>query len=394
MTKTADIVVIGGGIVGAACAERLSRDFGKVVLLERSGLASGTSSACQSGVGHGIFADDYDLDFDRAAIAAYRAMVGEGVDLGFVLTRALLVCRPAEQDAVKARINHLAAHGLHCEWLDDGDLRHKEPCLAGDYAGALRLNDMGQVSPMHAVTELARRAHDRGAAIRTGVAVTGIAVEHGRVVAVHTGAGTISTGHAVIAAGAWSRAVGAFAGISLPVWPLKGHVLVTEPLPGFVRHYLTEAEYEVAAHFFTATEMTPDGPRPGDSRTAAVLQPLPSGQILIGSSREFGADREVDRGRLCEIARRAIRLVPGLAARRIIRTYAGLRPWTPDGRPLVGPTRMIEGLSLATGHAGEGNTRALITARIIGDLLTGRPPPIDPAPLSPDRFDLHMAKAA
>ena len=198
----------------------------------------------------------------------------------------------------------------------------------------------------------------------------------------------------MIAAGAWSRAVGALVGLSLPVWPLKGHVLVTEPLRGLLRHYLTEAEYEVAAASFAATEMTPQGPKPGGARATAVLQPLPSGQILIGSSREFADDREVDRTRLAQIARRAAKMVPVLARRRIIRTYAGLRPWTPDGRPLIGATREVEGLMIATGHAGEGNTRALITARLIGDLMAGATPPIDPGPLSPDRFDLRSAIAA
>jgi glycine/D-amino acid oxidase-like deaminating enzyme len=172
-------------------------------------------------------------------------------------------------------------------------------------------------------------------------------------------------------------------------------VLVTEPLPGFIRHYLTEAEYEVAAASFARTEMTPDGPLPGTPRTAAVLQPLPSGQILVGSSREFaGHDREVNRQRLAQIAVRATRMVPRLARRRIIRTYAGLRPWTPDGHPLIGRTQRIAGLTIAAGHAGEGNGRSLITGRLVADIVAGRSPFLDIAPLSPDRFDLSMPKAA
>lgn len=392
MTETADVVVVGGGIVGAACAEMLSRHFPRVLLVERSGLASGTSSACQSGVGHGVFADDYDLSLDRAAIDAYRAFVADGADVSYERTRALLVCGHAEEAAVKARLPHLTALGLDCEWLGDSDLIEAEPQLAAGYAGAARLNDMGQVSPMRMVLELARRAADRGSSIRTDTKVIGFELEKGRLMGVRTGKGHIATPRAVIAAGVWSRAVSALAGLSLPVWPLKGHVLVTEPLRGLLRHYLTEAEYEVAAASFAESDMTANGPVPGAARVATVLQPLPSGQILIGSSREFADDREVDRSRLAQLARRAARMVPRLAQARIIRTYAGLRPWTPDGRPLIGPTREVEGLMFATGHAGEGNTRALITARLIADLLTGAAPPVDPTPLSPDRFNLRFSR--
>ncbi|MFO1058620.1 MAG: FAD-dependent oxidoreductase [Dongiaceae bacterium] len=389
MTATADAVVIGGGVIGAACAEALSRLWPRVTLVERLGLAAGTSSACQSGVGHGVSGDAYDLGLDRAAIDAYRALVADGLDAGYERTGALLVCREAEAASVAARLPQLAALGFDCAWLDPAALQQAEPRLAPGFAGALRLSDMGQVSPMKLVHALARRAAGRGATIRTGTEVTAIELERGRVAAVATSGGRIATPRVVIAGGVWSRALAALAGLSLPVWPLKGHVLVTEPLPGLLRHYVTEAEYEAGAASFAGPAPSDGPPAAAPPRVAAVLQPLPSGQLLIGSSREFAEDREVSRARLAEIARRACRLVPLLARRRVIRSYAGLRPWTPDGRPLIGPTAEVEGLALATGHAGEGNTRALITGRLVADLLAGMPPPLDPRPLSPDRFALR-----
>lgn len=394
--SAADVVVIGGGVIGAACAEALSRDHRRVVLVERLGLASGTSSACQSGVGHGIFAGDFDLRFDRAAIDAYRDLVADGLDASYSKgTGALLVCGAAEVDAVCAQLATVNAAGLPVHWLDQASLREAEPELSRDYAAAAHLADMGQVSPMRLVNELALRAQARGAEFLTNTEVIGIEVNGGRASAVVTRSGRIAAGEVVIAAGAWSRAIGHMAGIALPIWPLKGHVLVTEPLPGFLRHYLVEAEYEVAAASFARTEMTPDGPVLGSPRTAAVLQPLASGPVLIGSSREFaGHDREVNRERLAQIASRATRMVPRLAERRIVRTYAGLRPWTPDGHPLIGRTRQVAGLTVAAGHAGEGNGRSLITGRLVADIIAGRPAPLDIAPLSPDRFDLSMPQAA
>jgi len=395
MSETADVVVIGGGVVGAACAEALSRRVKRVVLLERRGLASGTSSACQSGVGHGVFADDYDLRLDRAAIDEFQALAADGLDADYSRRGALLVCGPDEATTVREQLPRLRALGLPVEWLGAEALRDAEPSLARDYAGAARLTDMGQVSPMRLVMELTARASGRGAAIRTDVEVSGIATEQGRVTGVQTSSGTIATGEVVLAAGVWSRDLARTAGLSVPIWPLKGHVLVSEPLPGLLNHYLTEAEYEVAAASFGKPEMTPSGPKPGwPPRTAAVLQPLPSGQILIGSSREFASDREVNRERLAQIARRAVRMVPVLAERRIIRSYAGLRPWTPDGRPLIGRTRHVRGLTIAAGHGGEGNSRSLVTGRLVADIVAGATPHFDIAPLSPDRFDLRAPAAA
>jgi sarcosine oxidase subunit beta len=394
VTATADVVVIGGGVIGAACAEALSRHWPRVTLVERLGLAAGTSSACQSGVGHGVVADDYDLRLDRAAIDAYRDLVADGLEAGYERTGALLVCRAAEAPAVAARRPHLAALGFSCEWLDPAALGEAEPRLAPGFAGALRLTDMGQVSPMRLVVALVRRAAGRGATIHTDTEVTGIELEHGRVCGVITSRGRLATRRVVIAAGVWSRALAALVRLSLPVWPLKGHVLVSEPLPGLLRHYLTEAEYEAGVSSFAGSTLAGGKPSPGLPQVASVLQPLPTGQLLIGSSREFADDREVSRERLAQIARRACRLVPALARCRAIRSYAGLRPWTPDGRPLIGPTVHVEGLLLATGHAGEGNTRALITGRLIADLLTGAPPALDLRPLSPDRFDLRPRAAS
>jgi sarcosine oxidase subunit beta len=304
------------------------------------------------------------------------------------------VCRESDAPSVKARIPKLNALGLSVDWIDALELRALEPNLAHDYAGAARLNDMGQVSPMRLVVEMARRAAARGATILTNTNVIGIEASGGRVTAVRTQSGRIATGEVIIAAGAWSRDIARLAELSVPVWPLKGHVMVTEPLPGLLRHYLTEAEYEIAAASFAETVMTADGPTPGAPRTAAVLQPLPSGQILVGSSREFAEDREVNRERIAQIARRATRVLPALAQRRIIRTYAGLRPWTPDGRPLIGRTSLLNGITLAAGHGGEGNTRSLVTGRIVADLLAGVAAHIDIRPLSPDRFDLRMPASA
>jgi glycine/D-amino acid oxidase-like deaminating enzyme len=388
--QPADAVIIGGGIIGTACAEALSRAGLHVALVERLGLAAGASSACQSGVGFGISMDDYTLQLRLAAVRAYLEFTADGTEVDYRHDGTILVGEPEEETQLKAGLERLRGMCVTCEWLDQAALRDTEPALSPELTGAALIEDMGQVSPMRVVNEMAHRASQRGADIHTNTEVKGIEVNGGKVSAVVTSQGRIPTETIVVAAGAWSREIGQLVGLRVPVWPLKGHVLVTEPVPGTLRHFVSETGYEATVAAMQAAEVDDEGPRPGPPQVAAVLQNLPSGQILVGSSREFaGFDREVNRERLRQIARRAGRLVPGLPRLRIIRTYAGLRPWTPDGLPLIGPTHQADGIFFATGHGGDGNTLALITARLVAELITGQPTSIDVTPLSPDRFNMN-----
>lgn len=385
--SSADVVVVGGGIIGAACAESLARESMKVVLLERFGLAAGASGACQGGVGIGLFMEDYDLQLHSAAMVAYRDLVASGVEVDYRPVGELLICSPDQEAETRARLEHARDMGVAAEWLEQAQLQIAEPGLSPSITGAALLQDVACVSPMKVVSVFARRATQLGAEVCTNTVLTGIEMARGRVIAALTTNGRIVTERIIIAAGSWSSRVGEFVGLRVPVWPLKGHILVTEPMPGMVRHMITEMSYEASVEALRSVSMGADGPQSRPPEVAAVLESQAAGQVLVGSSREFaGFDREVDRGRIAEIARKACQLVPDLSRLRIIRTYAGLRPWTPDGRPMIGPTRQAEGIVFATGHAGAGITLAPLTGRLIAQLLTGTAPLLDTEPLSPDRF--------
>ncbi len=388
--QATDVVIIGGGIIGTACAVALAQARVRVILVERLGLAAGASSACQSGIGFSPLSDDYNLRLDRAAIREYETLAEQGAPIDYSRCGALVVCHWHQAPLFRARLPHLLEMGYTCEWLDADALREAEPRLSPEITGAMLLQDMGQVSPMRVVNENARRAREHGATILTNTNVTAIEIAPRGVTAVITERERIVTEQVVICAGAWSRMVGQLAGLQLPVHPLKGHILVTEPAPKFLRYYISEAGYEQSVNATLQGGMPSNEPTAMPPQVATVLQPLPSGQILIGSSREFaGFDREVNRTRLAQLAQRAVKVAPAIGKLRIIRTYAGLRPWTPDGLPLIGATQQATGIILATGHAGEGNTRALVTGRLIMELFTGKKPVIDPTPLSPDRFRLN-----
>jgi glycine/D-amino acid oxidase-like deaminating enzyme len=159
---------------------------------------------------------------------------------------------------------------------------------------------------------------------------------------------------------------------ALPIEPRKGHLVITTRAPGFLRHQAVELGYLKSAHTLTRESV------------AFNVQPRKTGQVLVGSSREFvGFDATINpRVRACMLAR-ACSFMPGLARLSALRTWVGFRPATPDKLPLVG--KWEEGLYVAAGHEGLGVTMATGTARLLADLVAGRKPPIDPAPFDPRR---------
>lgn len=375
--------------MGLSCAEALARDGLRTCVVERLGLAAGASSAGQGGIGFGLFAGDYDLNMSLAAMAEYERFASEGGRIDFLKPGSLLLYDQQEEDVIKSRVAFLRTSGIACEWLDPSAVRAAEPRISSEVSGAVLLEDVASVNPMRVVGELARRATMLDTQILTYTELTGIEMRGGRVVAANTTRGSVATERIIISAGVWSPSVGQFVGLRVPVWPLKGHVLVTEPMEKTLRHLISETGFEAIAKREVEVAVGKEGPVAGPPQYAAVLQCQSDGKMLIGSSREFvGYDREVDRSRLAGIANRAVRIVPAMAKARVIRTYAGLRPWTSDGRPMVGATRQAEGIFFATGHAGEGIVLALLTGRLIADLISGRPTIIDMEPLMPDRFTM------
>jgi glycine/D-amino acid oxidase-like deaminating enzyme len=198
----------------------------------------------------------------------------------------------------------------------------------------------------------------------------------GRVSALVTSRGRIATPVVVNACGPWSGDVARRLGSALPVWPRRGRVLVTEPLPAVIRHKVYEADYVSA--------VVSDSDR---LRCSAVVEGTASGTVLIGSSRDAaGFSGRPDPAALAEMARRAISLFPFLASVRAIRAYTGFRPASPDHLPVIGADPAVPGLFHATGHEGAGIGLAPATAELIAAFITGTAPPVEAAPFDPARF--------
>jgi glycine/D-amino acid oxidase-like deaminating enzyme len=378
-TQAVDVVVIGGGIVGAACAYYLAQAGVTVRVLERDFVASGTSRACDGLILYSDKSSEAELALAKASAALWSELA-EALDAQFEYTRrGTIVLYDSEEGlaAGRQKAAGLQLSGVRSELLDNAGLRALEPSLASDLAGGVYYTDEAQVDSRSATLAMLDAARGMGATLQPDATVTGIRLDGGdRVCAVSTKDGDLPTRTVILSAGVWSNEIARSAGVDLPVRPRKGHILVTARVPGLISHPLLEGSY--AASVQSAAEGV---------QVALVAEMTSAGTLLLGSSREFaGYDRTVSPAVVQAIAARAVRFLPGLAQANIIRSYTGLRPWSPDHLPLVGPVEAVPGLFLATGHEGAGIGLAPVTGQILADWIVGEEEPPLAAPVRPGRF--------
>jgi len=384
---TTDVVVVGGGIVGCFCAYYLARAGVGVVLVERDAIAGATSGSC---MGHLMVVPNphalYELT--HKSVVLWHGLVDQLDDFEHNPTGTLwLATSDEDMDLLVGLRDTLASYGDSSQLLGSEELREAEPGLAPDLPGALFYPTDGVVMPMLAAGAAARAAVRLGARLMTGTRVTGMRRGSGGAVeGVLTDRGEIGCSEVVNAAGVWAPEVGADLGLPpVPIHPRRGELAITMPGESPVRRQLLEVSY------LRTTESKAAGPEdvgqdPGGQ--ALNVQPQSHDTCLIGSTRQFaGFGREVDRGLLARSLERAVRFVPGLAGARLTRTWAGLRPFTADGLPIVGPVPSAPGLYMAAGHEGLGITLAPITGELVAQAITGSPTSVSLEPLSLDRFD-------
>jgi glycine/D-amino acid oxidase-like deaminating enzyme len=254
------------------------------------------------------------------------------------------------------------------EILDGEGVRRVEPNLRPGLAGGLRVVDDGVVYPPCAARFLLDKARRHGAEFRTGAAVTELLPDGG--VALADGS-RIGAGHSVNATGPWSPELMP----GLPVRKRKGHLVITDRYPGFVHHQIVELGYLKSAHSVSKDSV------------AFNIQPRQTGQMLIGSSRQYDAEgAEVDQAILSRMLARAAEYLPSLSKLSATRVWTGHRAATPDKLPLIGPSPEHNRIWLASGHEGLGITTSLGTGRLLADLLLGRATEIPAQPYAPARF--------
>ncbi|MDA8312815.1 MAG: FAD-dependent oxidoreductase [Actinomycetota bacterium] len=375
----ADVVVVGAGIVGAAIAARLARAGAEVCLLERSGPAAGSSS---SGEGNLLVSDKLpgpELDLALRSLVLWQEVDAEAAERIELERKGGLVVAwdEAQLAALQALAAAQEAAGVAIRHLGGTELVDAEPHLSGEVAGAVFYEADSQVQPMYAVAHLLAQAAANGCRMMRGTEVCGWRTTPRGSQALETTLGSLRVGTAVVnAAGSWAGELAARLGSDLPVAPRRGHVLVTEPMPVVTAHKVYEADYVGSIHD------QDDG-----WRCSSVVEATASGTMLLGSSRELvGWSAVPDPQIVASIAARAIRLFRGLAAAKLLRTYVGFRPATPDRLPAIGWDARVPGLLHATGHEGAGIGLSLATAEAVQCLLCKTVPPVGLQPFDPARF--------
>jgi glycine oxidase len=369
MARSPDVLVVGGGIIGASVAHALALEGASVTLLERGELGRESSFAA-GGMLTPVHLADYPaplVEACEASLAMYPDLCRElaastSFDPEYRQTGLLLLVGQAPESAADADRLEVwkRERGLPCRRLTPDEALDLEPGLSPAIRGALHLPDVAQVRNNRMASALGEAAARRGAEIRTGVPVTGFLRVPGRVTGVKTPKGDLYAGTVVVAGGAWTAGLLAPLGVSLPVKPMKGQMLLVQGGPETCRSMILEGE--------------------------TYLVPRADGRILVGSTLEdAGFDKTVTLGATGDLALRGLRLLPALESLPVVASWAGLRPSSPDRLPFIGRLSDLEGLILATGHFRNGILLAPLTGRLVADLVRGRAPSMDLSPFDPRR---------
>ena len=362
------MLIAGAGIVGSACALACAQAGLRVALVERDLPGSGATAAA---MGHIVLMNDSEAQFalTRRSQQLWQTLSASLPPAAEYETPGTLWIAADEEELAEAARKHawLAERGVPSRLLTASELAALEPNLRAGLAGALLVEEDAVVNPPAVALHLARQAQALGATLIVGRSVTHLA----------DGEAVLDDG-TVLRAPRLVNALGAEAARCTPGIPIKmrkGHLAITDRHPGFVRHQLVELGYLKSAHSISSDSV------------AFNVQPRPTGQILIGSSRQYGAEGSaIDQHMLTAMLERATLYLPTLAQLSVLRSWTGFRAATPDKLPLIGPVTADPTLWLATGHEGLGITTAPATAELLAAAFTGALHAIPPEPYLPTRF--------
>ncbi len=368
--RDADVIIVGGGIMGCSIAWQLGKRGKKVLILEKNDVASGSAGATDGVVGYHTKQPGPQLDLAVQSIQMFNDIQKElGDEIEFDFSAGGL--QPAEDQVQWDLLNDIATRqresGIDIHMISAEEACALEPQLAEDIAGALYCPTSGKINPLNLTMAYARAAKKLGAVIQTETTVTGFIIEGDQVKGLHTDRGDYYSDVIINAAGSWAGKVGELAGLNLPIKPRKGQLAVTEPVGFFMKATVQCARYNIIKFW-------PD--RIKDERVLRLgaslsIEQTENGGMIIGATREFaGYEKENTFEAIDVMMKRAIRFFPALENVDVIRFFSGFRPYTPDGLPLLGEMTNLKGFYVAAGHEGDGIALSPITGKLLAELIT------------------------
>ena len=387
MSQTANVVVIGGGIIGTAITYYLTKKGVKnVVLVERRGIGEESSSACDSGVMIHTKAPGIMQQIQQKSNRLYENLSQElGREVYYnKMGSMVMIDDESLVGTFDETIKQQTSVGINVSMLSGDDARKIEPGLSKDVCAVSYCLDDALVSPMDVTLGYALAAERLGAKVMTNTAVTDVLVENGKIKGVVTTKGIIYTEMVVNAAGVFSPQIGEMAGMDVPVKPRRGNIVVCEQVAPVVNHILLCCRYVALKYHPELAETSND---PSMKRGVNLfLEQTHTGNILFGSNREWsGLDKSTSYEILRAVCNYATHYLPFLKNLNIIRTYAGLRPYC-DGGPILGPVNGLEGMIMATGHEGGGIGYGPAMGDIMSDYIINEKITDEIAPFLYSRF--------
>ena len=380
MPETAEVVVIGAGVVGCSVAYYLAREGVSVTLLEREAIGSGASAHATGSLSllGAEFSPGASFEIARASYAEFPQIVPElesatGMDLLYQRRPSLrLALDDEEADLIKSLMVWQQPH-VKMRWIDAGEIHAIEPRLSPAIIGGVYEEESAQLDSYRLNLALARGAELKGASILNRE-VTGLIASGSTISGVKTASGDLHCGAVVVAAGTWSRAFTPWLDFPVPVRPMKGERLLLnypgEPLAALIS---SPKRGHMISRLDGLTSVGSTGGRDYDQR-----------ELFAGE--EF--DRQPTESARLELLRRAIDVFPDLERAELVQQLAGSRPLSPDSKPIIGPAPGRDGVFLATGHTTKGIHLGPVTGRIIADYICGGSTEVvsDMSEFLPDRF--------
>ena len=386
MKQTADVVIVGGGCMGASVAYYLAqREVTDVVLIEREPQLGAASTGRNAGGFRHQFSDPANIELSKESIALFanfEEAVGQPIDFwpdGYLF----LLSSDATVRTFRNNVELQRQHGIHVDWLTAEDAAILCPGLSVEgIVGATYCGDDGIADPNGVTQGFAKAAQALGVEIRRGEEVTGIRSTSGRVSAVETSQGAISTYNVINAAGAWSQAVGAMAGLNVPVTPERRHIFIAQPPGG--------GSWDDAAH---RARMPASRLMVIDFESTFYFH-REGGGLLFGMGdrdEQPGFDISVKWDFLPRVIEVAVKRLPALGDAAVSHAWAGLYEMTPDHNPIIGAAPELAGFYTIAGFSGHGFQHSPAAGRILADLVTGRDPGLDISSFAHDRIARQAA---
>lgn len=370
MERTADVVIIGGGIIGTSIAYHLARrKAGRVVLLEKGQLGEGSTSRCAGGI-RTQFSTEINIRFSLDSLKTFERFKDEfGIDPEFRRIGYLfLATTEREREVFSESLKLQKRYDIPVELLDTQEIAKRWPYLrTDDVLGGTFCAWDGYAGPSEVLSGFAAGARRAGAKIIEGVEATRVLIKEGKVKGVQTTHGEISTSCVVNAAGPFASRVGEMAGVEIPVKPLRRQIFITAPFR------LTDKEVPLTIDFHRGW----------------YFRPEVDGFLLSGPlDRESSFNLNIDYEARVEASENAMFRVPAFEKAHIARGWAGLYEISPDNHAILGAVPGIQGFILANGFSGHGFQHSPVVGRVIAELITeGKATTIDITPLSIERFE-------